>query len=100
MSSMIPQPHIFRNTLCTLGCLSNLSCGGRSVLELGAGSGITGVFALKRLPDISFYTFTDCHLKVLNNLRLNVTNNLLDSGEMMRDDTECLEMRTSVGPNT
>ena len=52
------------------------------------------MFALKRLPHISHYTFPDCHLKVLDNLRLNVTNNLLDSGEMMRDDTECLEMRT------
>ena len=53
------------------------------------------MFALKRLSDISHYTFTDCHLKVLDNLRLNVTNNLLDSGVMVRDDSECLEMRTA-----
>ena len=68
---------------------------GHSVLELGSGSGITGVFVLKRLPDITSYTFTDCHLKVLDNLRNNVTNNLGDTGMIVRDDSECLEMRTA-----
>ena len=67
---------------------------GRSVLELGSGSGITGVFVLKRLRDIRRYTFTDCHLKVLDNLRRNVINNLGASGEIVSDDSEGLEMRT------
>ena len=51
------------------------------------------MFVLKRLRDLTRYTFTDCHLKVLNNLRLNVTNNI--GGEMVRDDSEGLEMVTA-----
>ena len=50
------------------------------------------MFVLKRLRDVTRYTFTDCHLKVLNNLRLNVTNNI--RGVMVRDDSEGLEMVT------
>ena len=30
---------------------------GRSVLELGSGSGITGIFAVKRVPHITSFTF-------------------------------------------
>ena len=52
------------------------------------------MFVLKRLRDVTRYNFTDCHLKVLNNLRLNVTNNLGGKGEMVRDDSEGLEMVT------
>lgn len=57
------------------------------------------MFVLKRLRDVTRYTFTDCHLKVLTNLRLNVTNNLGgESGVIVRDDSEGLEMVT--GDNT
>ena len=52
------------------------------------------MFVLKRLRDVTRYTFTDCHLKVLDNLRLNVTNNLGDS-VIVTDDSERLEMVTA-----
>ena len=69
---------------------------GRSVLELGSGSGITGIFAVKRVPHITSFTFTDCHPKVLANLRLNVTNNLRDWSEVS-GDSERLELRLETG---
>ena len=49
---------------------------GKTVLELGAGSGITGIFAVTRCSDIVKYIFSDCHVKVLDNLMFNVGNNL------------------------
>lgn len=45
---------------------------GRRVVELGAGAGLTGIFALRRWGDIARYVFTDCHAKVLDNLRSNM----------------------------
>jgi len=51
---------------------------GKKVIELGAGSGMTGIFALKRWKGISEYTFTDCHGKVLDNLAHNITRNCAD----------------------
>ena len=66
------------------------------MLELGAGAGLTGLFALQRWPDLVSYTFTDCHPKVLANLRLNVTNNLRDWSEVSRD-SERLELRLETG---
>ena len=52
---------------------------GKTVLELGAGAGLTGIFALKRWRgEISQYTFTDSHGKVVDNLKHNLTCNLED----------------------
>ena len=48
---------------------------GKRVVELGAGSGISGIFALKRWRGILEYSFTDCHGKVLHNLGHNVERN-------------------------
>jgi len=48
---------------------------GKRVVELGAGSGISGIFALKRWRGIAEYIFTDCHGKVLYNLGHNVKRN-------------------------
>jgi len=45
---------------------------GASVLELGSGAGITGIFAVNVLPQLKEYIFTDCHPLVLSNLRHNV----------------------------
>ena len=43
----------------------------------GAGTGITGIFCLKS-TQIKNYIFTDCHEKVLTNLKLNVDHNLAE----------------------
>jgi len=52
---------------------------GNTILELGAGAGLTGIFALKRWrTEIREYTFTDCHTKVLDNLKHNLRTNLAD----------------------
>jgi predicted nicotinamide N-methyase len=41
----------------------------------GAGAGISGIYALKRWPAIREYIFTDCHARVLENLRHNLAVN-------------------------
>lgn len=52
---------------------------GKTVLELGAGAGLTGIFLLKRFSrEIRQYTFTDSHSKVLDNLKHNLARNLED----------------------
>ena len=50
----------------------------RTILELGAGSGISGIVALKKWPQIKKYIFTDFHEKVLENLEHNIEANLVD----------------------
>lgn len=49
---------------------------GARILELGAGSGVSGLLAVKRLTVLTEYVFSDCHGKVLRNLEHNVENNL------------------------
>eukprot|EP00088_Acartia_fossae_P045989 TRINITY_DN4960_c0_g1_i1.p1 TRINITY_DN4960_c0_g1~~TRINITY_DN4960_c0_g1_i1.p1 ORF type:complete len:297 (-),score=23.72 TRINITY_DN4960_c0_g1_i1:50-940(-) len=49
----------------------------KRILELGAGTGITGIFCLKS-TEILDYIFTDCHEKVLTNLKLNADHNLAE----------------------
>ena len=41
----------------------------------GSGSGISGIFLLKKFPLTGRYTFTDVHPKVLDNLKTNLTMN-------------------------
>lgn len=48
---------------------------GKSILELGSGSGISGIFLLKKFPSTGSYTFTDVHPKVLDNLKTNLEMN-------------------------
>jgi len=50
----------------------------KSILELGSGTGITGIFCLKSLK-LEKFTFTDCHTKVVDNLRWNAKHNLQDA---------------------
>lgn len=49
---------------------------GRSIVELGAGVGLTGLVVLKKRPALKSYTFTDCHAGVLETLRENIDLNL------------------------
>jgi len=51
---------------------------GKKVVELGAGLGMTGLFAVKRWKGISEYSFTDCHGKVLANMAHNIKKNCTD----------------------
>ena len=50
------------------------------MLELGAGAGLTGLFALQRWSDLVSYTFTDCHPAVLANLQHNLEQNQQGEG--------------------
>ncbi|TTJ38836.1 Protein-lysine N-methyltransferase EEF2KMT [Bagarius yarrelli] len=52
---------------------------GRAVLELGSGSGLTGV-AVCYACKPKTYVFTDCHQSVLHRLRQNIQNNGLNQG--------------------
>ena len=67
---------------------------GRRVVELGAGSGISGIFAVKRWRGIREYSFTDCHGKVLHNLGHNVERNCA-GWSVVREDP--LEMVSEEG---
>ena len=51
---------------------------GKKVVELGAGSGMTGLFAVKRWKGISEYSFTDCHGEVLANMAHIIKKNCSD----------------------
>jgi len=66
----------------------------KTVIELGAGSGISGIFAIKKWPYLKKYIFSDCHGKVLENLKHNVQKNLVGEGfkfEFGDDTNQCLD---------
>jgi len=48
----------------------------QTILELGAGTGMTGIFALKRFPGLKEYILTDSHSGVLDNMKENLSVNL------------------------
>ena len=50
--------------------------GGRKILELGAGVGLTGLVLLKKRADLESYIFTDCHPGVLETLKQNIELNV------------------------
>ena len=58
---------------------------GKRVLELGSGSGISGIFIAKRWrSNLEEIVLTDCHDEVLSNLRHNVEVNLDKGGVKVR----------------
>ncbi len=55
----------------------------------GAGAGLSGIYALKRWPGIiREYIFTDCHARVLDNLRHNLAVNAAVGGRVEHLDWE------------
>lgn len=70
---------------------------GKKVLELGAGVGMLGITLLKAL-DIGSYTFTDCHVNVLNflvhNLEQNFAADDVPEDELLNYRLRCIK----VGP--
>ena len=60
------------------------SWAGKRVLELGSGSGISGIFTAKRWGShLQEIVLTDCHDEVLSNLRHNVEVNLGEEGAVV-----------------
>jgi len=68
---------------------------GKIVLELGAGSGITGLFSIMRCKEIKEYIMTDCHEKVLDNLKHNVQVNLSQKWTIDSVTEDSLKMKSS-----
>ena len=63
--------------LCSWIDVQGASWTGKKVLELGSGSGISGIFTARRWGDIlEGIVLTDCHEEVLSNLQHNVEANL------------------------
>jgi len=69
---------------------------GKKVVELGAGSGMTGLFAVKRWKGVSEYSFTDCHGKVLDNMAHNIKKNCADWTVVREDPLEMVSEKGTV----
>jgi predicted nicotinamide N-methyase len=65
-----------------------MKCANLASLFPGAGAGLSGIYALKRWPNIREYIFTDCHARVLENLRHNLAVNNAVAGRVEHLDWE------------
>ncbi len=65
-----------------------MKCANLASLFPGSGAGLSGIYALKRWPGIHEYIFTDCHAKVLDNLRHNLAVNNAVAGRVEHLDWE------------